>query len=284
MAKSNQPSRSRTADPTALGRRFKKSLRSDRVLLGGIVQEYVRPSLVKLYRHAGFDFIFVETEHMTALGPEMSDFIQSARDNGLPVVAKIGQLERAETCRLLDAGVAAIQLPRTGSREQLVELLDYMKFPPQGTRAGAPCFGNVDYVAPSDDRGWLRKANGSTALVAHIETEQGFTHAEEIITTPGLDAVYVGPYDFSIAMGAPGEYDDPRVKRAMRRILDLCVRHGVAFGTTASGSRSATQWVRAGCRFFEVVDELTLISSGACDVVDAYRGIGPTGGSSKNTR
>lgn len=274
MARSRSSTERIALDPTALGRRFRRSLRAQEVLLGGIVHEYLRPSLVKMYRHAGFDFIFIENEHTTFLGPEFSDFVQCARDNGLPVISKVGQLERAEVARCLEAGVSAIQLPRTESREQLSELIDTMKFAPQGTRAGAPCFGNVDYVAPGDDAAWLRKANQSTSVVAHIETPRGYENAEEIVSTPHLDAVYVGPYDFSIAMEAPGDYNHPRVRKAMKRILELCLEHDVAFGTTASDPRAAARWVKNGCRFFEVIDELTLISHGACRIVDDYKRAG----------
>ncbi len=101
-------------------------------------------------------------------------------------------------------------------------LIDYVKFPPIGTRAGAPCYGNVDYLWPKDSRAWLQAANDATVIVAHIETTKGYENAEQIITTEHLDMIYVGPYDFSIAMGYPGEYDHPRVKKAMGEILDLC--------------------------------------------------------------
>ena len=258
-------------DPTALGCRFKSALRSNSVLLGGLVHEYLRPSLVKMYKQAGFDFIFIENEHTTFLGPEFSDFVQCARDNGLPVISKVGQVDRAEVTRVLDSGVAAIQLPRTESRPQLEALLDLMKFSPQGSRAGAPMLGNVDYVPPEDDSDWLKKANQSTSLVAHIESVAGFENAEEIVSTPNLDAVYVGPYDSSIAMGVPGHYDHPRLKKAMHHVLTCCLEHKVAFGTTTSGPRSAGQWIKSGCRFFEVGDELSLINQGASRVVDQYK-------------
>ena len=260
------------SDPTALGRQFKKRLKSRDILLGGVVLEYIRPSLVKLYQHAGFDFIYMENEHSTYLGPEFTDFVLSARDNGFPVIAKTGQLERAEVARLLEAGVVGVQLPRTNSRDDLETLIDIMKFPPLGSRAGAPCYGNVDYVWPKDDVAWLRKANESTLVVGHIETAEAFENAEEIISTPHLDMIYLGPYDFSISMGYPGQYDHPTVKKSIQRILDLCLKNKVPFGTTASGSKAAAQWVKKGCRFFELVDEVSLIRSGASQMVDDYRG------------
>ena len=271
MAKTRTARRSRRQDPTALGRDFKRRLKSGDVVLGAMASEYLRPSLIKMFCDAGFDFIFVDKEHIFCDGAEMSDFVLCARDNRMPVISKVGELNRPEVARLLEAGVVGIQLPRTESREDLLTLADFVKFPPVGTRAGAPGFGNTDCVLPEDDRAWLRKANQSTLIVAHIETGLGYENAEEIITTPHLDMIYVGPYDFSISMGHPGDYDHPRVRKAMDEILKLCVKHGVPFGTTPSGPKAGTRWIARGCGFFELVDELTLIREGAMQAVAAYR-------------
>lgn len=271
MANAHRNRNTTAPDPNALGRDFKERLSTGEFLLGGMVSEYLRPSLVKIYCHAGFDFIFIEKEHTFFDGSEMTDFVLCARDNQMPVISKIGELNRSEVARLLEAGVTGIQLPRTESRTELMTLIDYMKFPPVGTRAGAPCYGNVDYLWPTDDKAWLKEANDSTLVVAHIETAKGYECAEELITTEHLDMVYVGPYDFSIAMGHPGEYDHPQVKKAMRDILGLCLKHKVPFGTTASGPESGEKWRASGCQFFEVIDELSLISAGAVQAVKTYR-------------
>ena len=241
MAKTVKKNRSKVHDPTALGRAFKRNLKSGGVLLGGMAVEYLRPSLVKIYSYAGFDFIYIEKEHGLFEGSELSDFVLSARDNRMPVISKVGESNRPEVARLLEAGVVGIQLPRTESREDLVTLIDYVKFPPLGTRAGAPGYGNTDYLLPEDEKAWLKKANSSTLVVAHIETALGYENAENIITTPHLDMVYVGPSDFSISMGYPGEWDHPTVVKAMGRILELCLKHKVAFGTTASGGQRLRQ-------------------------------------------
>ena len=272
MAKSIDTGRRSSSDPTALGRSFKERLRSGDVILGGIVFEIIRTPLVKLYRHAGFEFIFADNEHVLLSGrPEMADFVLSARDNGLPVIAKVPELGRTEVARLLEAGAVGIQLPRTESRQDLETLIDYMKFPPIGTRAGAPLYGNVDYVWPSDSKKWLEDANDSTVIVAHIETRKGYENFEQIVTTPHLDMVYLGAYDFSISMGQPGDYDHPDVTGPMGHVLDLCVKHNVPFGTTASSTVAAATWIARGARFFEVVDELSLIAKGAADMVDQYQ-------------
>ena len=115
------------------GRQLKARLRAGEVLVGGMIAEYVRPSLVKCFQQAGCDFIYIEFEHgyfdLTAL----ADTVQAARDNGLPVIAKTPQLERAAVAKLLECGVVGLQLPRTESRADIETLRSYLKFPPLGT-------------------------------------------------------------------------------------------------------------------------------------------------------
>jgi 4-hydroxy-2-oxoheptanedioate aldolase len=253
------------------GRQLKAQLKAGAVLVGGIGTEYLRPSLVKLYKQAGFDFLYIEYEHCLFSMTTLADTVLCARDNGLPVIAKTPQLERAEVAKLLECGIVGIQLPRTESRADVETLRSYLKFPPHGTRAIAPGYGSSGYVQPPDWRAWMREQDEETCLVVHIETRRGYENAEEIISTPGVDMVYVGPGDFSIEMGHPGDYDHPDVAGPMHEILALCQKYKVPFGTTASSPAAAEQLVKSGAQFFETSDELALILDAARGLVGAYR-------------
>ena len=271
MGKAFGSSRPSTHDSNDLGRRFRQRLAAGDVLLGGMIFEVVKPLIVKIYKHVGFDFIYVDNEHVLLAGvPEMASFVQLARDNDIPVVAKCPELGRPEVARLLEAGVSGIQLPRTESRQDIETLHSYMKFPPVGTRAAAPILGNVDYIWPPDIKAWMEGCNESTFIVGHIETRRGYENAEEIISTPGLDMLYIGPLDFSISMGRPGEFDHPDITGPMQHILELCLRHNVAFGMSCSSAEAAGGWIARGARFFEVVDEMTMITRTAEQIVDEY--------------
>lgn len=253
------------------GRHLKARLKAGDVLIGGILSEYARPSLTRLYRQAGFDFLYIETEHVFFSPSDLADTVLAARNSGLPVVAKVPQLVRAETTKLMDCGVVGIQLPRAETRAEIETLKSYMKFPPAGTRAIAPGYGNSDYLRPGDWGTWMAEQDAETSLVVHIETKKGYENAEEIVTTPGVDMVYVGPGDSSVEMGQPGRFDDPAVVGPMEEVLALCKRHGVPFGTTASGIEGAGRWIRKGARFFETQDELEFIYAGASQLVRGYR-------------
>ena len=253
------------------GRHLKARLRAGKVLVGGIVSEYLRPSLMKIYRHAGYDFVFADYEHAFFDPLALTDTVQSARDNGLPMIAKTPQLERQEVAKLLECGVVGIQLPRTDSREQLETLRSYMKFPPAGTRAAALVLGNTDYTVPSDLASAMADADAETTIVVHIETKVGYQNAEEIVSTPGVDMVYLGAGDFSIEMGHPGDYEHPGVVGPMEEILALCRKHNVPFGTSAPSIEAARRWIEKGALFFEAGDELGFIRQGASQLIQQYR-------------
>ncbi len=78
-------------------------------------------------------------------------------------------------------------------------------------------------------------------------------NAAEIVTTPGVDMVYIGPGDFSVEMGQPGDWDHPDVVGPAEEILDLCKAHNVPFGTTAAGADRRQRLRVLGARRYGLV-------------------------------
>lgn len=245
------------------GRYLKSRLANGEVLIGAEITQYARPSLVKLYQHAGFDFLYLEYEHVYFSLSEMSDTILSARDNGLPVVAKTPQLERQEVAKLQESGVTGIQLPRTETIEQIKTLQDYMKYLPNGSRAVAPGWANSDFQRSSNWQKWMDEQDQESTLVLHFETKIAYENAEKLLSLDGIDMVYCGPGDSSVELGHPGDYDHPDVKGPMQHVLDICKDRGIYFGTTPSGTDAAAEWIEKGASFFEMGDEMGFIREGA---------------------
>ena len=253
------------------GRELKAGLASKKLMLGAMINEYARPSLAKIYKEAGYDFLFIDYEHLFFDFESLYDTVLAARAYGLPPIAKTPQLERGEVAKLLDSGVVGIQLPRTESKEQIEELISYMKFPPNGTRAAAGNLGNTDYKPVDDWKQWIVDQDQETTVIVHIETKLGYKNAEEIISTPEVDMVYVGPGDFSIEMGQPFNWAHPDVTTPMKEILDICNKYDVAFGTTPANFAIAEELVNKGMRFVEDGGELGFITKGSQEKVKAYR-------------
>jgi len=248
---------------------FGQRLQAGEVVFGATVMEYLRPSLVKTFCNAGFDFIFIEMEHALFSPERLSDFILCVRDHGLAVVAKTGQLERAATARLLEAGALGIQLPRTECFNDLEQLQSFMKYPPLGTRASATGYGNSAYVKPPNKRQWYDQMNEETFLVAHIETRRGVENIEEIVSLPGLDICLVGTSDLSLDYGKPGDYTSDEFRALVQQVFDASRRQGVVCGIPTSDYDSVKYWIEHGVQFFECATELDLLRSAASKTIDA---------------
>ena len=224
--------------------------------------EYFRPSVVKVFAGAGFDFLFIENEHASIDPQQLADFVLCSRDNGLEVVAKLGDLNRADTARLLDMGVMGIQLPRSESPEDMATLFDYMKFPPVGSRASATGYGNTLY-AKVDKNVWYEKTNGETCLVCHIETRRGVENIDAIARVSGVEVCFIGSSDLSLSYGKPGQYKAPDFLATVQHVLDTCAGQGITRGIVGSDYDSTRYWIDRGVTFFECASDLELMRSGA---------------------
>lgn len=249
-------------------RTLKQRLQEGEVVFGGTISEHLRPSVVKAFRDAGFDFIYIENEHAWFEPSRLADFALCVRDNGMTAVAKVPQLERGETARLLEMGVMGIQLPRTESAEQIETLRSFMKFPPVGTRASATGYGNTMYAKVPDKRAWYDTANAETMVIGHIETRAGAEAADGINGVEGLDVCFVGLSDLSLDLGMPGRYDDPSFQVAVQGIMDAAEKHNIVRGLPGLGYDQVKYWIESGVQFFECVSELDLIRGGAAKAVE----------------
>jgi 2-keto-3-deoxy-L-rhamnonate aldolase RhmA len=245
---------------------LKERLRDGEIVFGGTVTEHLRPSVVKAYVNAGFDFIFMENEHASFEPARLADFVLCARDNGLTVVSKLGDLSRAETARLLEMGVMGIQLPRTETADDMRTLLDYIKYPPVGSRASATGYGNSDY-GKVDKSVWYKKMNADTFVVAHFETRAGAENAQAVLGVDGIDICFIGSSDLSLSYGIPGQYQDPGFLATVKGIFDEAARRDVIRGIVATNYDDARHWIDQGVQYFECHHELDFIRTGAANAM-----------------
>ncbi len=177
----------------------------------------------------GFDFLTVDAEHSAVDLPQaqvLFQAIQSGNRDCAPLVRLPG-LDGTATRRYLDAGAAGVIAPLVNSADQVRELVDVVKYPPQGIRGVGFCRANI-YGMYFDEAVTL--ANDQTLVCVQIEHIDGVDHIDQILAVPGLDAVFIGPYDLSASMNITGQFDHPDMVSAKQRILSSCHKYGVPAG------------------------------------------------------
>jgi 4-hydroxy-2-oxoheptanedioate aldolase len=167
---------------------------------------------------------------------------------------------------VLDAGAYAVICPMVNTREDAQRLVAYTHYAPRGTRSFGPVrallYGGADYPT---------QANDTIVTFAMIETAQALDNLDAIMSVEGLDAVYIGPSDLSLALGCKPTFDDvdPPVAQAIDHILARAKAHGLVAGIHNGAPPAARARIAKGFQFVTVSSDARLMAAGAQQVVAA---------------
>jgi 4-hydroxy-2-oxoheptanedioate aldolase len=111
-----------------------------------------------------------------------------------------------------------------GTREEAERFVAPCRYPPEGIRSVGPT-----RVAKTRMFEYVENANREIMTIAMIETREGFENLEDIVKTPGLDALFPGPGDLAMSYGEKPNvsYDDPKAVKRLRHIVDVAHAAGV---------------------------------------------------------
>ncbi|HET6739004.1 MAG TPA: aldolase/citrate lyase family protein [Kribbella sp.] len=170
--------------------------------------------------------------------------------------------------RALDAGATGVIVPLVDSADDVARAVRAAKYPPVGVRSFGPMRASLRIgPVPAD-------SNDATVVLAMIETPLGLQNVAEICATPGLDGVYVGPSDLSLALGArfPG---DPEVNGPFEEAVELIARTareaGVAAGIHTFDGESAKKRLAQGYTFATVASDLSHLEAIAAAHLETAR-------------
>jgi 2-dehydro-3-deoxyglucarate aldolase/4-hydroxy-2-oxoheptanedioate aldolase len=217
---------------------------------------------------AGFQWAFVDTEHGGFDLETVQDICRVSNMCGLSPIVRVADLQYALVARSLDSGAQGLIFPRVESPELLERAISWTKFPPVGVRGYGLTAIQVDYESLTFSQ-IIEHVNANTMVVFQIETRRAFEAREELLSVPGVDAVMIGPADFSIALGVPGEFQHPKMVEAMEAIRDSCVRHGVAPGTQTRSAALARFWKERGMRFLGCSNDSAMLYERAVELAKA---------------
>lgn len=169
-----------------------------------------------------FEWLGIDMEH-TAIGVnDMARLIRIAELSGIAPIVRVGANDPLLIKRALDAGAHGIIVPMVCTAADAEAAVAAAHYPPRGTR-GVGLHRAQDYGGGfAEYREWAER---ELVVIAQIEHKDGVENLDAIMSTPGIDAFFVGPYDLSASFGAPGDFANPDVVAAIDKI-DASVRSG----------------------------------------------------------
>ncbi len=213
----------------------------------------------ELMANQGWDVITIDTQHGVIGYSEMLQMLQAISTTDATPLVRVSWNQPGEIMRALDSGAYGIICPMINDAAECAAFVQACRYPPDGFRSSGPTraavYGGADYHA---------KANGEMLTFAMIETAQGLANVEAIVATPGLDGVYIGPSDLSLALGGPPgqDSDAPELMAAFDRILDACKAAGVRVGVHTASPAYSQKMIGRGFDLVTVGADTRFIMSG----------------------
>ena len=232
-------------------------LREKGFLLGAFV-EIAAPEIVEILGAAGMDFAVIDEEH-GALDPQTAaGMIRAAGSTEICPLVRVRENAPGPILEALDLGAAGLHIPQIASRGQAEAAVRYTRYPPAGERGFNPFVRAWSFgAAPVEE---------DVLVVLHIEAGQAVSAAEEILSVPGIDVAFLGPYDLSMTLGIPGQVTDQRVREAMRAVGAVAARHGVSLGTYANTVDHTELWLKEGVRYLACGVDQNILLRAAGDI------------------
>ncbi len=200
----------------------------------------------EMLAHAGFDWLCVDLQHgLLDYGDLLHMLPAISTTDTIPLVRVSGN-DPQEIMKVLDAGALGVIVPLVNNRLEAERAVAACMYPPIGNRS----FGPVR-AAMYGGKGYASEANNEIACIAMIETRDGIANIEEIVTTPNLGGIYIGPSDLALALDLPpnGDTDEPIHLEKVQEILQCCRQHGVPVGIHTNSLPFAQRRLEAGFDF-----------------------------------
>lgn len=186
-------------------------------------------SHVECLEGVGLDYVIIDTEHGPYDTENMINLIRGAESANLTPFVRVANADHKEIQRCLDQGAKGLIIPMLNTIEDFKKVINLSKYTPIGNRGFAGVRSNhygYDESIKADITSFMKTCNDEILVLPQCETIHALEIIEDVLKLDGIDGIFVGPFDLSISLGIPVQFDHPKFKAAMNRILSACKETG----------------------------------------------------------
>jgi 4-hydroxy-2-oxoheptanedioate aldolase len=227
------------------------------------------PASTERVARLGYDYVSLDAQHgLFGYSGMLAALTAIDAGGGAVGMVRVAANDATPIGRALDAGASGVIVPLINSADDAARAVAASRYPPVGIRSYGP-MRSMLRIGPLP-----AEANEAVLVLAMIETPEGLANVEAIAATPGIDGLYIGPSDLTIAVGGAGPAD-PLVADAFEAALDrirrACEENGIAAGLhTRSGEETAKR-ISEGFTLLSIAGDATHLEAVAKAHLDAAR-------------
>ena len=216
------------------------------------------PVVARDLLEAGLDWVCLDAQHGRWDDASVLSALDLLHGQAGQVVVRVRALDLGLIGRALDAGAGGVVVPLVEDAAQAAEAVAAVRYPPLGRRSMGPmraAYGELGEVAA---------ANAGTFLAVMVETASALADVDAIAGTAGVDAVFVGPFDLSLALGTDvvSLLADDGPSAPLPRVVDACRAAGVRAGAYAGEPERAARMLELGFDWVAVTNDHAAVTAG----------------------
>lgn len=218
-----------------------KMLKNERPL--GTFLVMATQSHVEAMADVGLDYVIIDKEHGPYDTENMINLIRGTELANMTPFVRVANADHQEIQRCLDQGAKGIIVPMLNNIEDFKKVVALAKYKPVGKRGFAGVRSNhygYDENIKGDIEAFMAKCNDEVMVLPQCETVDALEIIEDVLALEGIDGIFVGPFDLSISLGVPVQFDHPKFLKAIQRILNACEKAD-KFAIIYAGSIQATK-------------------------------------------
>ena len=241
---------------------FRKQLLDGDVLVGSLIT-IASAEVAEIMGAVGFDWLFIDTEH-SPFNADGAQKIMQAVGSGCPCVVRVPGNDEVWIKKALDSGANGIIAPQINSAAEAEAIVRMCKYPPEGTRGVG--IGRAHQYGLGFNE-YMAQANNEIAVILQAESAQSLKNISEIVQVPGIDAIFIGPYDLSASLGKMGQLTDPKVKQAIATIIHACQAAGVRLGIFAATAKDIEPYYKQDFNLLAISTDGLLMAQKAKEIL-----------------
>ncbi|HMK71125.1 MAG TPA: aldolase/citrate lyase family protein [Xanthobacteraceae bacterium] len=231
------------------------------------------PLVAETLGREGFAAVTLEAQHGLWDVCALVTGVAAVRQAGAAALVRVPVGDFALASRVLDFGAEGIIAPMINTAADARAFAAAAKYPPIGERSWGPHRATA-LAGIADPSIYLHEANDHVITLAMIETRTALDNLAAIVEVPGIDGLFLGPSDLSIALSA-GKTLDPlsqEVERALDRIVAATHKAGKIAGAFCHSAERAVALAQRGMRFLAVMSDLAMLRAGTAAVLKVLKG------------
>lgn len=213
-------------------------------------------TVVEAMGHIGYDYLVIDLEHSPSSIHDVRMLLMAADASGVIPVVRMADQNATSIKHALDLGANTLMFPFVETAEEAAALVKACHYPPMGTRGFCRMNRASRYLSDAD---YPARSVEDTFIIAQLETPEAIARSSEIGSVDGINGLFVGPGDLSVAIGKPGQIDHEKVTSLMLECAEACAKIGKPLGTVMPSPTVAAMFMKKGYSFVSIGNDMAAI-------------------------